>query len=145
MQEQNYANHTKLVTPFHKVLIPLAFATLIGSFVNLYHSIGDHERLYNAALIVALSLGLFVTIFFCRVFALQAQDRAIRAEERFRYYVLTGGKLLDSRLKRGQIVALRFASDAEFVDLSRMAADKGMSGKEIKMAIKNWKADHERL
>ena len=86
-----------------------------------------------------------MTIYFCRTFACKAQDRGIRAEERFRFYILSGGKLLDSRLKLAQIVALRFASDAEFVDLANQAANKGMSGKEIKMAIKNWKADHERL
>ena len=145
MSEQNAANHTKLVTPFHKVLLPLLLLIWIGSFVNLYQSMGDHIRLYSASLIVAMATVLIGISLAARVFALQAQDRAIRSEERFRYYVLSGGKMLDSRLKLQQIVALRFASDGELVELAGKAADKGLSNKEINAAIKNWKADHERL
>ena len=106
---------------------------------------GDHIRLYSASLIVAMATVLIGIALAARVFALQAQDRAIRSEERFRYYFLSGGKMLDSRLKLQQIVALRFASDGELVELAGKAADKGLSNKEIKAAIKNWKADHERL
>ncbi len=145
MSEQNLANHTQFVTPFHKVLVPVIFLTIIGSFVNLFHSLNDHSNLYSASLICALSLCLLGAALAARIFALGAQDRAIRAEERFRYYVLTGGKMLDSRLTLSQIVGLRFASDAEFVELANKAADKGLSNKEIKAAIKTWKADLERV
>ena len=55
-----------------------------------------------------------MVFFFCRMFPLQAQDRAIRAEENLRHYVLAG-KLLDSRLTIRQIIGLRFAIDEEFV------------------------------
>ena len=60
---------------------------------------------------------------YARIFPLKAQDRAIRAEESLRYYILTG-KRLDPRLTMSQIVGLRFASDAEFPDLARKAADE---------------------
>ncbi len=73
-----------------------------------------------------------------------AQDRAIRAEENFRYYLLTG-KPLDSRLRIGQIIALRFASDAELPALAEQAIKENMSQKDIKMAIKNWKGDYHRV
>jgi hypothetical protein len=63
---------------------------LIGSVVNLTKSWGDSTRFYSASLIVALTIALVLTAFFARTFALRAQDRAIRAEEQLRHYVLTG-------------------------------------------------------
>ncbi|MFM2015048.1 MAG: hypothetical protein RIQ51_538 [Bacteroidota bacterium] len=75
---------------------------------------------------------------------LKAQDRAIRAEENLRHYVLTG-KLLPASLTVGQIVALRFAPDAEFPALAEKAASNNLSGKEIKQSIQNWKADFYRV
>ena len=144
MQEQNYAHHTKIVPLFHQVLAGIIVLTLIGSFVNLYHSPGDHSRLYNASLTSAICVSLVFLFLFCRIFALKAQDRAIRAEENLRHIVATG-KLLDSRLTIRQIIALRFASDAEFVDLARRAAEEGLSPDAVKRAVKNWRADHDRL
>ena len=144
MATQNYSNHTRVVPMFHYVLLPLLLLTLIGSFVNLYKSVGDHERIYNASLIVVLTLSLTIAALFARIFALKAQDRAIRAEENLRHYVLTG-KLLDVRLTTPQIVALRFASDGEFVELARKAADSGVAPNEIKQAVNNWRADTYRV
>src|SRR6478735_1876531 len=116
MPTQNYSNHRQFVPIFHYTLIPVLFLTLIGSIVNLAESWGNHDRLYNAALLVVLTLALAVMSVVARVFALKAQDRAIRAEENLRYFAATG-KLLDARLRTKQIVALRFAGDDEFVDL----------------------------
>jgi len=144
MAEQNYSNHTQIVTPFHKVLVPMAALIFIGSLVNLYQSLGDHSRLYSASLITAISVALLLASFLSRIFPLKAQDRAIRAEENLRHYVLTG-KLLDSRLAPLQVVALRFASDAELPELARKAAEKNMSPKEIKVAIKTWRPDTYRV
>jgi hypothetical protein len=81
---------------------------------------------------------------FARTFALKAQDRAIRAEEQLRHYVLTG-KLLDPRLTVKQIVGLRFASNEEFVALAQRAADQSLSPKDVKQAVKNWRADNYRV
>jgi hypothetical protein len=144
VEEQSYAKHAKYVPLFHQVLLPLLLLTVIGSIVNLSQSIGDHERLYSASLILALALCLFVTTFFARTFALKAQDRAIRAEENFRHYVLTS-KPLDSRLTIRQIIGLRFASDAELPELARKAADGNMTPDDIKKSIKNWRVDSDRL
>lgn len=144
MPEQSYAKHAKTVPLYHLVLFGILALTLIGSLVNLYRSLGDHERIYNASLITAISVALLIMFFFVRVFPLAAQDRAIRAEENLRHYVMTG-KLLDRRLSAKQIVGLRFASDGEFVELARRAAEQGMSRDEIKKSIQNWRADHDRL
>ena len=144
MKSQNFANHARMVPMYHGVLFGMLVLTLIGSFVNLYHSCGDHQRIYSASLIVAILIILLLLFFFCRIFALKAQDRAIRAEENLRHFVLTG-KLLDTRLSVLQIVALRFAPDEEFVELARRAAEQNMAPVEIKKAIRNWKADHYRV
>jgi hypothetical protein len=143
-KEQSYAKHAQFVPMFHQVLFGLIVLCLIGAGVNLFHSVGDHSRLYNADLILVLTIAILILFFFVRIFPLKAQDRAIRAEENLRHYVLTG-KLLDPRLGIKQIVALRFASDAEFPELARHAADQSMTPNDIKKSVKNWRADHDRL
>ena len=144
MPSQNYSNHTQVVPIFHYVLVPILFLTLIGSIVNLAESWGNHDRLYSAALLVVLTACLAVLSVVARVFALKAQDRAIRAEENLRHFAATG-KLLDGRLGTKQIVALRFAGDGEFVDLARRAADKAISPADIKKSIKEWRPDTYRV
>jgi len=144
MKEQDYSNHMRLVAPFHFVLFPILLATLVGACVNLYKSIDDHQRLYSAALLVALSFGVLMLFFFCRIFALKAQDRAIRAEENLRHFAMTG-KLMDPRLTTRQVIGLRFASDAEFVALAAKAAEEGTDEKDIKKSVKHWRADNYRV
>ena len=144
MQEQNYANHRQLVPAYHFVLLGILVLTLIGSLVNLYKSLGSHARLYSASLIVVLVVTSLMIALFCRVFSLKAQDRAIRAEENLRHYVLTG-KLLDPRLGVGQIVALRIADDQEFAALAARAARESLSPDAIKRAVQHWRADTYRV
>lgn len=144
MKEQNYSNHARLVPGYHFVLLPVLMLTCIGSLVNLWKSIGDHQRLYSASLIVVLSFCAFFLAGYARIFALKAQDRAIRAEENLRHFVLTG-RPLDARLTVKQIVALRFASDEEFVELARRAAEEQMEPDAIKRAIRRWRADYHRV
>lgn len=144
MTTQNYANHTQIVPAFHRVLFPLLVLTLIGSGVNLYLSWGDHERIYSASLILALVICTVLTALLGRMFAVKAQDRAIRVEENLRHFVLTG-KLLDPRLDIRQVIGLRFASDAEFVALAKRAADESLSNDAIKRAVKQWRADTYRV
>ena len=144
MSDQNYGNHTRLFPPFHFVLLPALLIGVIGSFVNLRQSVGDPQRLYSASLIVLILVALLMVALFGRLFALKAQDRAIRADENLRHFVITG-KPLDPRLTIRQIIGLRFASDAEFVALAQKAAASGMSEKDIKKAIAHWKADHDRV
>jgi hypothetical protein len=139
---QTYANHTQRVPAFHFVTVPLLLATFIGSWVNWSRSSGD--LVYSASLLMTLSLGVLILSILARVFALRAQDRAIRAEEQLRHYVLTG-KLLDSRLTIRQIIALRFASDQEFPALAERAAHQQMSEKDIKKAIAHWRPDTYRV
>ena len=142
--QQSYKNHAQIVFLYHRVLTFLLLAILIGSVVNLTKSWGDSTRIYSASLIVALTIATILLFVFVRVFPLKAQDRAIRAEEQLRHYVLTG-KMLDSRLTMRQIVALRFASDAEFIVLAQRAVDQSLSPDAIKREIGHWRADHYRV
>jgi L-cystine uptake protein TcyP (sodium:dicarboxylate symporter family) len=144
MEAQSYSNHRRFVPAFHFILVPLLLLTLIGSVVNLTHSLGDHQRLYSASLILVMSIALLMLLFLARIFPLRAQDRAIRAEENLRHYVLSG-KLLDSRLTIRQIIGLRFASDGEFPALAQRAAAESLSQDQIKKAVKNWRADTDRV
>ena len=142
MQTQNFKNHSQIVPGFHYVTLLLLVAVLIGSIVNLVNS--AHENVYSASLLVVLTLATIVLAFFARGFALKAQDRAIRAEENFRHFIATG-KPMDSALTMGQIIALRFAGNDEYLALSAKAVIDKMSSKEIKMAIQNWKGDYNRV
>ncbi len=144
MEAQNYANHRRNVPAFHFILLPIILLTLIGSFVNLYQSWGDHQRQYSASLIVVIMVCLALVSLLARLFSLKAQDRAIRAEENLRHYVMTG-KLLDPKLTVRQIIGLRFASDQEFVELAGRAVEENLSEDAIKKAVKNWRADTYRV
>jgi hypothetical protein len=140
MPTQNYKNHSQYVPLFHFVVLPVLFLTVIGSIVNLAQSWGDHERMYSASLITVLAICGTLAAVLGRVFALKAQDRAIRAEENLRHFAMTG-RLLDPRLNTRQVVGLRFASDQEFVALARRAADENLTEDAIKRAVKDWRAD----
>ena len=142
MKEQNFKNHGRLVVGFHGVLFLALLALLIGAVYHLFRT--TSENLYLASLVVLIALILIIMAWYIRMFPLKAQDRAIRAEENLRYYVLTG-KLLPKELRMSQIIALRFASDEEFLPLLDKALKEKLSAKEIKMEIKNWKADFYRV
>jgi hypothetical protein len=144
MEEQSYAKHTKTVPLFHGVLFALLLAALAGSTANLYFALNDGKGRLIATILLLFSLALILASFFARTFALKAQDRAIRAEENFRHFVITG-KPLDRRLTVKQIVGLRFASDAELPELARKAADESLSLDAIKKSVKNWRVDSDRL
>ena len=142
MKEQNFNNHSQMVPGFHYLTFGGIIALLGGSINYLLKASAENK--YLAALLVLTSVVFILIAWFTRIFALKAQDRAIRAEENLRHYVLTG-KLLPSSLRVGQIVALRFAPDAEFPALVEKAAANNLSGKEIKQSIQNWKADFYRV
>lgn len=144
MQEQNYKNHVRFVKGYHYVLFGIILVSFICSLVNFYQEIKSGEGVLESSILVLLTIGLLLATWFARAFALKAQDRAIRAEENFRYFILTG-KPLDSTLRIGQIVALRFASDNEVVALAQKAVTDNLSGKDIKAQIQNWKADNHRV
>jgi hypothetical protein len=139
MQTQNYRNHKRFLFLFHGLTLLGILALLIGSIINLLHAAKDN--LYSASLLVLVAVILFSLFVYIRQFPLRVQDRAIRAEENLRHFILTG-KPLDKQLGIRQIIALRYASDEEFVRLAKRAVDEALNNEEIKKEIRNWRPDH---
>ena len=142
MKAQNYKNHSRIVFTYHIFTLLAIVALLIGSLRNVMYS--TRANLYSAWLIVLVALILLSLYIHSRVFALKAQDRAIRVEESLRYFILTG-KPLDHRLTLGQIIALRFASDEEMPALAEKAVTHGLSNDDIKKQIRVWRMDVHRV
>lgn len=142
MKQQNYKNHSKYVIGYHGVTLLAILAFLGGAIRNLWNS--SEDNLYTASLLVLLSFILLFMLYFIRSFALKAQDRAIKAEEKLRYFILTG-KSISNKLTTRQFVGLRFASDEEFVSLVEKAVMENLSENNIKKAINNWKIDDYRV
>ena len=138
MPTQNYANHRRY--PVRRYYLPVvASAVFCLALVLLVRPELLPTRVYSAMPVLiggALLLGWFNG----RVMVNKVQDRAIRAEENFRHFLLTGKPLPDG-LKKGQIVALRFASDAEFPALAQRALAETLKGEAIKQAIQAWRPD----
>ena len=140
--EQNFKNHPILIKGFHGLLF-LSILALLGGSVS-YLFLAEEGHAYPATLSILTAWVFIVMMWYTRQFPLKAQDRAIRAEESLRHYVLTG-KLLPTELRMGQIIALRFALDEEFLPLIDRAIKEQLTQKEIKMAFKKWKPDYIRL
>jgi len=143
MAEQNYTNHRRLVPAYHIILWGALFTGLIVSIINVVRHPPHAGGFISSVLIVVLFLCALLTAWHARSFPLKAQDRAIRAEESLRCFILTG-KAIDNRLTINQVIALRFAPDDEFAELAARAVTENLSADDIKKAIKNWRADHHR-
>ncbi|MFB6364296.1 DUF6526 family protein [Paenibacillus elgii] len=144
METQQYANHRKFDPLFHFVLLWLTLIVLVGAVVYAVRSLIAGESVSTALLLLGLSVIAAILVMLVRTYALKAQNRAIRAEEQLRHFILTG-KPMDSRLSLRQIVALRFAGDPEYPELCHKAAEENMRPDDIKKAIRTWRADHYRL
>ena len=142
MNEQDYKSHRQLVITWH-VLIALGLIALLGGSIR-YLMVCPADQVYPASLLILVSFILVGIYLHTRRFALKAQDRAIRAEENLRYFMLTG-KRLDDRIVMKQLIALRFAGDEEFPALARRTADEKLEPDAIKKEIKNWRADWHRV
>jgi hypothetical protein len=141
---QNYANHQRMHPLFHYVLSLLAIIVLVCSITQLVSAIRSGNLILPSFIFLLISIVLIIIFILIRSYPMKAQDRAIRAEENLRHYILTQ-KPLDSRLGIKQIVALRFASDTELPALAEKAAAEQMSPDDIKKSIKQWRGDHHRI
>ena len=142
-QPQNYSNHTRWFPLVHFVIFPLSLILLVWAIVDAWRFFdsGSFKFLLLAVIVILVNLA-------ARVQALRAQDRLIRLEERLRYAAVLSPELAGraAGIRVGQMVALRFASDAELPHLvEEVLAGRLNTQKEIKMAIKDWKADHFRV
>jgi hypothetical protein len=142
---QNFRNHTRFYPPFHFVLMPILVFNLIFSVYVTIHRFPDHRYLFHWWIVMAVAFILMAIL--GRRQSLKAQDRIIRLEERLRLASLLPANELShiTEFTTGQLIALRFASDAELPALARRTLTQNLGSKEIKQAIVNWRADDLRV
>ena len=140
---QTFANHTRWHAPFHFFVAPVMLLNVVWSIVQLVRYPG-----WDRAEWVLVSLALLVLAALVRLNPLRAQDRIIRLEEQLRYQRLLPAPLAArcAGLSPGQVVALRFASDAELEGLvNRVLGGELSRPPDIKKAIREWRADWLRV
>ncbi len=96
---------------------------------------------------IAVAIVLLALAVLGRIYALRVQDRVIRMEERIRMAALLPmeSRALQRELTTGQIIALRFASDAELAELAERAVRERLTPVQIKQQIKTWRPDTHRV
>jgi hypothetical protein len=146
---QSYAHHTRWDPLFHFFVLPVFVLALLLSLVHFFAHIteGDFRDHFHAFLLVLLAAALFVGFGKSRGAALRVQDRVIRLEERLRLATLLPDGLRSRipELTEGQLIALRFASDAEIPKLVERALNEKLSRDDIKKSIQNWRPDNWRV
>ena len=140
---QTYTNHARYVPLYHYVGWPIFLLNLLWA---VYRLVTDFSvETCTGAL---LAFGLLIALLYARVFALMAQDRIIRLEERLRLRELLPADL-QTRINdftTAQLIALRFASDAELPDLARHVLTEEITRREvIKERIRAWRPDYQRV
>ena len=143
MTEQNFANHAKTVPAFHFFVLPVLLLNLGWSVYRWKVSLWSMD----GAVWVLTSVAILMGFLLARMFALSVQDRVIRMEERVRCERLLPQDL-QARIvefEPGQLISLRFASDAELPALARKVLDEKIKDRKvIKQQIKNWRSDYLR-
>jgi len=139
---QNYANHARLVPPFHFFALPVLLANFIWQGYHLIKGLSA-----NTVISTLLALALIMVALFARMFALTVQDRVIRLEMRLRMAGVLPpdlrGRIPEFTVE--QLIGLRFASDEELPALARKVLDEKIAArKPIKKMVKNWQADELR-
>jgi hypothetical protein len=136
---QSYKKHARLLPPFHFFVVPV----LVVNFLNTVRHLWQDPTLHFAFEVV-VAAALVVLAFLSRTQPLTVQDRVIRLEMRLRLRALLPPDLQPGidRLTHRQLVAMRFASDAELPDLVReVLAGKLTTSKDIKQKIRSWQPD----
>ena len=138
---QSFRTHVRYMPPFHFFVLPVLLINLIVQIVAAVRAPGL-ATVWGA--VVALALGMAAVLL--RVMALTVQDRVIRLEETLRLTRLLPDRAGDiAKLSRDHLVALRFAADTEAASLiARILAGEISTRKQIKAAVKSWRADHLR-
>ncbi|UJP63936.1 DUF6526 family protein [Mongoliitalea daihaiensis] len=143
---QNYSNHTRYYPFHHFIVTPLTliyFAWSVSGLIDVWGSPEQSHAFFHL-------LGAFIILLMpilSRIYAMKNQDRVIRLEIRQQYFELTGKSFQEQerKLRMSQIVALRFASNEEFIPLMEKTINDGLGSKEIKQQIINWKEDTKRV
>jgi hypothetical protein len=144
-EQQNLKNHSRYDPPFHFVIIPLLLLNLIFSIYITVHNWPANQHLHLWGIVMAIVFIMMAGN--ARGAALKAQDRVIRLEERLRLAALLPAADLGhiDELTVRQLIALRFASDAELPALVHKTLTQNLEPKAIKETIVNWRPDYHRV
>ena len=139
---QSYAHHTKRDPWFHFFLAPVSGLMLLTLLWKMYR-----EPSLFWLFLIGWMIVFIVLIFKTRLYALKLQDRVIRLEERVRLAALLPEAMRPriGELNEAQLIALRFASDAELPELAQSAIKNKLSKDDIKKLVKDWRPDHWRV
>lgn len=140
---QSFDNHSKMVPAYHYVLFSIVVINLGYCCWIVFKDFG-----VESVRQLLLALAFLLMTWYLRIFPLGAQDRVIRLEMKLRLEKVLPAELFARvhEIRRPQLIALRFASDAEMPELvRRVLGGELKTGKEIKQAIRNWQADHFRV
>ena len=144
MKAQNFSNHIRFYTPHHFVYYPVLILFL-GS--SIYFACTTDDSLIWTFISVAFVF-LFCLAFMLRQhYAMTLQNRIVKTELRYRYFVLSGSRFetIEYKFTDDQLFALRFASDGEFLSLTERTLKENLTGEDIKKAIVHWKGDYSRV
>jgi Family of unknown function (DUF6526) len=139
---QTFANHTRFDPLFHFFALPVFLLLPFVAAANFVRHPGLH-----AGMLFVVSVAATIMVTKVRTYALKVQDRVIRLEERLRLASLMSeaSRSRIPELREGQLVALRFASDAEVPKLADRAISEKLSPADIKKAIQTWRPDYWRV
>jgi hypothetical protein len=142
---QSYAHHAKWDPLFHFFILPVFIIAALIAIVHAVAHIGRHP--IHGVLLILFALAALGAIFKIRLNPLRVQDRIIRLEERLRLANLLPENLRSRipELSEGQLIGLRFASDAELPALVQRALTEKLTGDQIKKEIKAWRPDNFRV
>ena len=142
MTEQTRANHVRFDPKFHFFLAPLFAINFVWAVWRLVQNFNGYALW--SVVVSAASIVMLLTI---RTYSLKVQDRVIRLEERLRIVPLLppGVRGRWAELSERQLIALRFASDAEVGALGERAINEKLDEKAIKAAIQTWRPDYFRV
>lgn len=138
-QAQNYKNHTRIVPMFHIGVLGILVVNFLWSAYGLTGGATG-----QAVMDLLLAIGLLLLALSVRSMVLRVQDRVIRLEMRLRLREVLSADLHGKipALTPRQLIALRFASDAELPALVRETlAGTLATSKDIKLRIKDWQGD----
>jgi hypothetical protein len=139
---QTRSNYVRRDPAFHFFLIPTLLLLLAWTVIHLVR----HTETSSIAFLVIAVL-MLVTAFKARIYAIKVQDRVIRLEERLRLSGLLPEAFRSrvGELTESQLIALRFASDAEVPGLVQRTLNENLAAKQIKEAIRDWRPDYWRV
>jgi len=142
---QNLKNHTRWEPLFHFFVLPMLLLNFIFSIWATIRHWPAHGHLHLWWIL--MSIVLFVMAGNARGGAIKVQDRVIRLEERLRLAALLPAtdRPHIEELTIKQLIALRFASDAELPALVHKTLTQNLEPKAIKESITNWRADYDRV